>query len=98
MVWYGPCWLVAGFVLLFGAVVLLTSVSGWEGYVGGVLAVDVAWAFGLGDVGGWAFFADGFVFCVGCLCWGLFVCGSRLGSADEPESLILAQSERWRHA
>ena len=29
---------------------------------------------------------------------GLFVSFFREGEHDEPESLILAQSERWRHA
>ena len=40
------------------------------------------------------------VFCW-CLAWacGFCACGLGLGVAmDEPESLILAQSERWRHA
>jgi hypothetical protein len=35
---------------------------------------------------------------VGSVCFGLFVSVRGREVWDEPESLILAQSERWRHA
>ena len=44
MVWYGPLLDCGGVCIVVWGVVLLTSLSGWEGYVGGVLAVGVAWA------------------------------------------------------
>ena len=37
-------------------------------------------------------------FVVGVLCVVGAICGAFAAGFDEPESLILAQSERWRHA
>jgi hypothetical protein len=78
---------------------LTTAYGNTEGYVGGVLAVDVAWALV------WVMLMAGrFLLTVLLWCWCFVVLGfvrlwiSVLGSMDEPESLILAQSERWRHA
>jgi len=85
--------------------VLLTILSGLtERYVGGVLGLLMIWVLGdwcLGLLVVWGCFV--FDFCAGfvlvlvgiCLFVGWFFCDWLM---DEPESLILAQSERWRHA
>ena len=85
-----------------GVLFCLTFDWGGVGCVGGagcgceamvmVLFAVCAWVFGLG---GWEGIGLGVL---GRLV-GMFCCGfSDLWWKDEPESLILAQSERWRHA
>jgi len=58
----------------------------------GVAAGGLAAVFGLGLV--WV----GFVLGAWLLRCVVLAMGVGLGAVDEPESLILAQSERWRHA
>ena len=92
VVWLG-CWRVSADGLA-GSGLSLDELSGWFWFdgLGSLLSCGGVWFAGLvRDVRRMAVLV-----CFGGLLWVVLV--GLDGCWDEPESLILAQSERWRHA
>ncbi len=100
--WFGGClvWWVTGWSGCFdlGLLVLLRALVSYLFDALRTLWVSVSGALILARWVGEPTGLGLFVAVAVSSCFGVVLPGLGIGGCDEPESLILAQSERWRHA